>query len=280
MQPRDVVSRAATRRMLELGTDHVFLDATGLEQFDQRFPNIQASLQAAGLDPAADWLPVAPAAHYTCGGIVTDLHGASSLPGLWAAGEVSCSGVHGANRLASNSLLEGMVFGPRAVEAIEAGTAGPEASGAMRTVMGMDPDRHDAVPPGVIGGRFVHLARLAPDLATDPAGRPAATEQSMDASDVAAERDRLQRTMTTRAGVVRDATTLTEAVRVADEVLARTGGAHRNGAVALNELRNLATVSRASVEAALRREESRGAHTREDFPETSDDFAHRIVFAS
>ena len=77
LQPRDVVSRASTRRMQELGADHVFLDATGLEQFDQRFPNIAAELRQVGLDPASDWLPVAPAAHYTCGGIVTDLHGAS-----------------------------------------------------------------------------------------------------------------------------------------------------------------------------------------------------------
>ena len=74
-----------------------------------------------GLDPATDWLPIAPAAHYLCGGVVTDLDGATALPGLWAAGEVACSGVHGANRLASNSLLEGMVFAPRVVEAIERG---------------------------------------------------------------------------------------------------------------------------------------------------------------
>src|SRR4051812_14870177 len=177
MQPRDIVSRAETRRMLELGTDHVFLDATGLEQFDQRFPNIAAELRQAGLDPATDWLPVAPAAHYTCGGIVTDLQGSSSLPGLWAAGEASCSGVHGANRLASNSLLEGMVFGPRAVEAIEAGASGPEPTGAMRPVLGMDPDRPDEVPAGVIGGRFAHREPVEP--ADVPAEDPAALRSQM-----------------------------------------------------------------------------------------------------
>src|SRR5699024_4275062 len=116
--PRDRVSRASMRRMAELGDDHVLLDARGLADFDRRFPNIAADLRLVGLDPAVDLLPVAPAAHYTCGGILTDLDGATSLPGLWAAGEVACSGVHGANRLASNSLLEGMVFGPRAIEAI------------------------------------------------------------------------------------------------------------------------------------------------------------------
>lgn len=260
LQPRDVVSRAETRRMLELGADHVFLDATGLEQFDQRFPNIAKELRAVGLDPAKDWLPVAPAAHYTCGGIVTDLRGSSSLPGLWAAGEASCSGVHGANRLASNSLLEGMVFGPRAVEAIEAGASGPEATGAMRTVLGMDPDLPDLVPPGVIGGRFVHLEPLAQ------------VEGSVE--DPAAQRLELQRELTSHAGVLRDAASLSQAAKVVAHTLA----SPRADTIADHEVRNLATVARAAVDAAQRREESRGAHTRDDFPETSPAFAHRIVF--
>ena len=118
LAPRDVVSRAMTRRMLDTGRDHLWLDATGVPDVAARFPTIAAGLAAAGLDPAIDWLPVAPAAHYLCGGILTDLDGATTLPGLWAAGEVACSGVHGANRLASNSLLEGLVFGARAVDAV------------------------------------------------------------------------------------------------------------------------------------------------------------------
>src|SRR5947209_6377847 len=104
LSPRDVVSRAMTARMLEQGVDHLWLDATGLERFSERFPTIAASVTAIGLDPANDWLPIAPAAHYLSGGILTDLDGASVLPGLWACGEVACTGVHGANRLASNSL--------------------------------------------------------------------------------------------------------------------------------------------------------------------------------
>src|SRR5436305_1644798 len=103
LSPRDVVSRAMTARMLEQDVDHLWLDATGLERFAERFPTIQHSLEAVGLDPATDWLPIAPAAHYLSGGVVTDLDGASVLPGLWACGEVACTGVHGANRLASNS---------------------------------------------------------------------------------------------------------------------------------------------------------------------------------
>ena len=261
LQPRDVVSRAETWRMQELGTDHVFLDATDLEQFDQRFPNIAAELAKAGLDPAKDWLPVAPAAHYTCGGIVTDLQGSSSLPGLWAAGEVSCSGVHGANRLASNSLLEGMVFGPRAVEAIEAGVSGPETTGAMRTVLGMDPDRPDVVPEGVIGGRFVHLEPVPvnPELLPEDAGKA---------------RTILQRELTEHAGVLRDATRLDAAAAVVDATLR----APRGDSVADHELHNLATVARAVVDAAIRRTESRGAHTRDDFPDTDPAFVHRIVY--
>ncbi len=262
MQPRDVVSRAETWRMQELGVDHVFLDATGLEAFDQRFPNIAASLNAVGLDPAKDWLPVAPAAHYTCGGIVTDLHGATSLPGLWAAGEVSCSGIHGANRLASNSLLEGMVFGPRAVEAIELGTVGPGASGAMRAVIGIDPDRPDIVPPGVIGGRFVRHGLPIVDPTLEPV-------------DASAARNELQRTLTENAGVLRDAERLHRAATVVQDVLARPHGA----TVADHELHNLATVGRAMVEAAIRRTESRGAHTRDDFPDLDPGLVHRIVFA-
>ncbi len=123
--PRDLVSRAMTARMLEQGVEHLWLDATGLDSFDDRFPTIAASVRAAGLDPTSEWLPIAPAAHYLSGGIVTDLDGATALPGLWACGEVACTGVHGANRLASNSLLEGMVWAPRVVEAIEREKGGP-----------------------------------------------------------------------------------------------------------------------------------------------------------
>src|SRR5207248_5443547 len=103
------------------------------------FPTIAASVRAIGLDPARDWLPIAPAAHYLSGGILTDLDGASSLPGLWAAGEAACTGVHGANRLASNSLLEGMVFAPRVVEAIVRGKDAAEATGAMRAITTLTP---------------------------------------------------------------------------------------------------------------------------------------------
>ena len=134
--PRDLVSRAIAVKLAEEGSDHVWLDATGLEDFGRRFPTISAALAEAGFDPARDLLPVAPAAHYISGGVLVNIDGASALPGLWAAGEVACTGVHGANRLASNSLLEGMVFGARCVDAILSDRDGPELTGALA---GLDP---------------------------------------------------------------------------------------------------------------------------------------------
>ena len=99
-----------------------------------RFPTIWRACQTVGLDPTRDWLPVAPAAHYLCGGVCTDLDGATTLPGLWACGEVACTGVHGANRLASNSLLENLVFAARVVEAIIRGKDSPDATGVLRGI--------------------------------------------------------------------------------------------------------------------------------------------------
>jgi L-aspartate oxidase len=242
--PRDKVSRAMTARMLEQGVDHLWLDAANLERFDERFPTIAAALREVGLDPAHDWLPIAPAAHYLCGGVVADLDGASSLPGLWAAGETACNGVHGANRLASNSLLDGMVFAPRVVEAIERGKCEPEATGAMRALLGGEGS-------GGIPGRRVPLS-----VGWD--GRPPAT------------RDELQTEMTRSAGVLRTATSLGDAHAVARRAL---GGDD----VAGHELRNLATVAQALIAGARAREESRGAHTRTDFPDTSEEFRLRLV---
>jgi len=115
LAPRDVVAKAIHHRMYELGTDHVFLDARGLgnQLLLQRFPTIVGRCREAGIDPVTELIPVTPAAHYASGGVRTDLHGRTSVPGLYACGEVACTGVHGANRLASNSLLEGLVFAGR-----------------------------------------------------------------------------------------------------------------------------------------------------------------------
>jgi L-aspartate oxidase len=237
---RDKVSKAITARMLDQDVEHLWLDATGLERFAERFPTIAAELAKVGLDPATDWLPIAPAAHYSCGGILADLNGASSLPGLWVAGEASCNGVMGANRLASNSLLDGMVFGPRVIEAIDRGVDGPDATGAMRSLLG----------GGEIGGRGLEVPPV--DATTVP------------------DRESLQRTMTAHAGVLRSAESLHQA---ADACIGAVVGDDPGSW----ELRNLATVGRLLCAAALAREESRGAHTRVDFDATREDLRVRFI---
>ena len=123
LAPRDVVSKSVVQAMVETGAEHVWLDARhlGNEFLEHRFPTIVARCREAGFDPATDLVPVAPAQHYASGGVRTDLRGRTSVPGLYACGEVSCTGVHGANRLASNSLLEGLVFGHRIAADLAAG---------------------------------------------------------------------------------------------------------------------------------------------------------------
>ena len=120
LAPRDVVAKAIMRRMIETGHDHMWLDARhlGAEFWQRRFPTILATAREHGVDPVTDLIPVAPACHYASGGVRTDLWGRSDVPGLYATGEVACSGVHGANRLASNSLLEGLVFSRRIAEVL------------------------------------------------------------------------------------------------------------------------------------------------------------------
>lgn len=268
--PRDAVSRAMTRRMLDLGVDHCWLDATGLEHFDTRFPTIAEALHDAGLDPATDWLPIAPAAHYLCGGVLADLDGATSLPHLWAAGEVSCSGVHGANRLASNSLLEGMVFGFRVIEAIDGGKDAPAATGAMRSLLGGAVDG-----ASFIGGRVPDTWR-APTWA-GPGGAEGATPGS-DASATAEARTSLQRAMTTGAGVLRSATSLAETAGTVATLAAQLDdGDDDRGSW---EARNLVDVSRAVLASATERLESRGAHTRTDHETADDRFRLRLVLTA
>jgi L-aspartate oxidase len=120
LAPRDVVAAAIDSRLRVTGEECVYLDARGIEDFRRRFPTVYAACRAAGIDPVRQPIPVVPGAHYSCGGVVTDVHGQTELPGLFAAGEVARTGMHGANRLASNSLLEGLVVGSRAGRAAAA----------------------------------------------------------------------------------------------------------------------------------------------------------------
>ena len=131
LAPRDVVAAAIDARMKATGDPCVYLDARGIDGFEARFPTVTASCHAAGIDPVRQPIPVTPGAHYSCGGVVTDVYGQTELPGLFAAGEVARTGMHGANRLASNSLLEGLVVGGRAGKAAAAHAA---AAGWSRAV--------------------------------------------------------------------------------------------------------------------------------------------------
>lgn len=123
LAPRDVVAGAIDARLKLLGDPCVYLDARGINGFEARFPTVTAACRAAGIDPVRQPIPVVPGAHYSCGGVVTDVYGQTELPGLFAAGEVARTGMHGANRLASNSLLEGLVVGGRAGRAAAAHAA-------------------------------------------------------------------------------------------------------------------------------------------------------------
>ncbi|PWI42416.1 L-aspartate oxidase [Streptomyces sp. ICBB 8177] len=235
LAPRDIVAKAITRRMLEQGTEHMYLDARhfGAEMWARRFPTILAACRAHGIDPVTEPVPVAPAAHYASGGVRTDLRGRTTVPGLYACGEVACTGVHGANRLASNSLLEGLVFAERIADDVLArerpapGPAvlpGPSGAPLLEHGARYDVQRIMTAGAGVL--------RSAESLA----GAAAALEaiHSRAAEDLA-----------------RDEKTAEPCVETW-------------------EATNLSLVARVLVAAASRREETRGCHWREDHPERDD----------
>ncbi|MFB7787881.1 L-aspartate oxidase [Streptomyces vinaceus] len=234
LAPRDIVAKGIMRRMQEQGAQHMYLDARhfGARMWEQRFPTILAACRSHGIDPVTEPIPVAPAAHYASGGVRTDLHGRTTVPGLYACGEVACTGVHGANRLASNSLLEGLVFAER-IAADIAGAA-PAGSG-----------------PGI----------------PVPASGPLQPAEA---------RYEVQRIMTDGAGVLRSAESLRTAAAALEELYAtaltalETDGKTAVPGVDTWEATNLLCVARVLVAAALRREETRGCHWREDHPDRDD----------
>jgi L-aspartate oxidase len=231
LAPRDVVATAMVREAARTGRS-VYLSLQHLDAawVRARFPGIAAACSEAGLDLATDLLPVSPAAHYMCGGVDTDLAGRTSVPGLFAAGEVACTRVHGANRLASNSLLEGLVFGARAAAAMQ----GAQRSGDLpesRTIgplpTGADGGEGDAVVPALMW-RDAGLVRSAEGL-----GR---------------------------------AVSRLEAIARSREAALASG----HGTLDEWRRANLARVGALIACAALWREESRGGHRRTDFPEPDD----------
>jgi L-aspartate oxidase len=153
------VASAIDARLRATGDPCVFLDARGIADFKRRFPTVTASCRAAGVDPVTQPIPVIPGAHYSCGGVVTDVHGQTELPGLFAAGEVARTGMHGANRLASNSLLEGLVVGGRAGKAAAAHAA---KAGPVRAAV-VEPAGRTALVRGDLQRAMSHCASVVRD---------------------------------------------------------------------------------------------------------------------
>ena len=236
LAPRDIVAQSIVSQMEKTRRPNVFLDLKHLDSdfIRKRFPGIARTCAEFGIDIATDPIPVRPGAHYMMGGVTVDCEGRTTLPGLWAAGEVTSSGLHGANRLASNSLLESIVYGVK---------AGHGASQAAAEI----PDELRAVP-----------------LSND------ANETEVDSLDLGDIRNTLKSLLWRSAGVQRDRQTLEEACHTIEGwckyVLPRQFPTPEAW-----ELQNMLIVGRLIVEAALRREESRGTHLRSDFPAINDD---------
>jgi L-aspartate oxidase len=252
---RDRVSRAIVREEARTGRP-VFLSLRSLDPHyvHARFPLIAEACRRAGLDLAADPIPVGPAAHYVMGGVVTDLDGRTTIAGLFAAGEVACTGVHGANRLASNSLLEGLVFGARAGLAMK--RAGIRHEGSQTIAEGAQTSAEGAHGVGEDG------------VGEDGVGEDA-TSVAVGALSVGRIRD----LMWTNVGLFRTGGALRLAADELDASWRVATDRIRSGArlgVAEWKAANLLTVARLIARAALRREESRGAHYRDDYPERDD----------
>ncbi|HEX9751562.1 MAG TPA: L-aspartate oxidase [candidate division Zixibacteria bacterium] len=238
LAPRDIVARAIMAECRRTRSRCAYLDMTHLKAgfIRERFPNIHRRCKQLGLDMTREPIPVLPAAHYMCGGIITDLRGQTDIAGLWAAGEVACTGLHGANRLASNSLLEAMVF----------------AQAASLSAI------------GIIKRLRKTLPRAPRDVSGMRIGHRSGSSRAWTA---------LRLLMWDRVGILRDGQGLTSAVATLRQLRSRLDSQIRRegfNADAL-ELRNAMLVSMLIAASALKRRESRGLHERLDFPQTDDD---------
>ncbi|MFF4324740.1 L-aspartate oxidase [Streptomyces sp. NPDC001568] len=242
LAPRDIVAKGIMRRMQEQGVQHMYLDARhfGAEMWEQRFPTILAACRSHGIDPVTEPIPVAPAAHYASGGVRTDLQGRTTVPGLYACGEVACTGVHGANRLASNSLLEGLVFAERIADDIVA-----------RTPSGSRPETPAPATGPLQPAEARHEVQR---IMTDGAG------VLRSAASLAAAAEALE----------------TLYARALGEL--ESHGKTAVPGVETWEATNLLCVARVLVAAAQRRAETRGCHWREDHPDRDDaDWRRHLV---
>lgn len=261
LAPRDVVARAILSEMLAESTDHQYLDLRHLDaaHITARFPTISAFCRERDLDLTRDLIPVAPAAHYCMGGIMTDSNGRTSLPGLHAVGEVACTGVHGANRLASNSLLEGLVFGLRLAQNL----AGEEQI------------------PALPAGRIAREVQVDDDLAADAD----LLRAQPDARQIMQVRRQVRQLMWQYVSLRREQNGLLEARRqlyelrrqllAADPVLSP----HPDAWISWRETVNLFKSAELVIAAALLRQESRGSHWRGDYPRADEQLArtHNVL---
>lgn len=238
LAPRDVVARSIDKEMKKTGADCVYLDMTKLDRefLKTRFPNIYNKCLEYGIEMSAQPIPVVPAAHYLCGGVLTDVNGRTDIPGLWAIGETACTGLHGANRLASNSLLECLTTAHNCAHEIN-------VSNSAQKLFPQDPK---------------------------PWTHP---QESNDDEMIVISHmwDEIRRTMWNYMGIVRSNKRLERAQHRLKNILAETKEYYSNMKIHSDilELRNIATVADLSIECALRRKESRGIHYNIDHPETS-----------
>lgn len=245
LAPRDIVARGIWREMQKQNSDHVYLDLSVIKDVAKHFPNIYRQCLEYGIDISKDPAPVAPAAHYMMGGIYTDLNGYTGVKRLYACGEAACTGVHGANRLASNSLLEGIVFGHKIAEEAPDWLRHPPVQDIRRLLSSRDNDCD------LSGGEREAVAVI----------------------------EDLQDLMWDKVGIIRDADNLQQALvhieRLKNELKLNPDD------IAYYQSQNLLTIASLTTQAALWRQESRGAHYRADFPQRDDrNWQHHITFSA
>lgn len=243
LAPRDIVARAIDAELKKSGDECVYLDVTHLnsESVKNRFPNIFEKCLSVGLDITKEWIPIVPAAHYSCGGVLTDINGRTSLDHLYACGEVACTGVHGANRLASNSLLEAVVFAHRA--AADAGTV------LSTSAENPSVDEYHETE---------HIETVSNDTVNELTSR-------------------LQTVMWKYVGIVRTDERLAKALAEVQSILEESEKMYSHGKLSaeLLQLRNLAQSAELIIFSALQRKESRGLNYNLDHPEVDENSCKR-----
>lgn len=240
LAPRDVVTRAIFFEMMET-QDKIYLDLRpiGEKRIKDRFPNIYKKCMEYGIDITKDLVPVSPAAHYFMGGIETDENGRTSLKNLYACGEVACTGLHGANRLASNSLLEGLVFGKRCID----------------TILNEDPAKPRSIP----NNKSIHV-------------------NSFSLGEIEKMVKILRKTLWEKVGIIREEKELREAENIIHENLYEKLGSCTIIDKSFFELKNMLLISKLMINSALIRKESRGAHFRLDYPKSKEEWRKHIIW--